>query len=661
MGRYLHYIWMAVLLLTAVLTAHAQYSRHIIYLKNKNGTAYQLNEPARYLSAKAIERRAKNFINIDSLDLPVSAAYVQQIAAVPGVQVLNVSRWLNAVAVRVNNTTALPLIAQLSFVQASVPVAALKNGEEKYTGKWKETDVTGNTHINIVSGKTGDVYTYGYTQNEMKLHNAVFLHNIGLTGSGITIAMLDAGYAFYKTLTAFDSIRLQGRILSTWDFVEGKEDVSQGHLHGTMCLSVIAAHIPGQFVGKAPGASFHLFRTEDDASEYPVEEFNWVCGAERADSSGAAIISSSLGYYWFNDPVFNYSYAQLDGKTTISAKGAAVAARKGILVVNSAGNEGNTAWQKIITPSDGDSVLCVAAVDVNGNIGSFSSYGFRADGTIKPQVASVGVSAVVQTSNNQIVGANGTSFSCPNISGLAACLWQGFPEINNMKIIDILQKSGTTYSQPNNRTGYGIPDMKKAFEYLLQNFATAGISVNNCVPVISWQSKDVGAMRYEIEYQPPGESVFTNIGTIQPALNAVLKTNAYNFMHNNIVLSKKGTGNYRIKQITDTTAAGYSFIYIDTLAFNTDNCVYNGPDDALVAPNPATGNAELILKSNEGIEQLLIQVFNSNGALLYSAHAAKGPGISKQVIPSEKWAAAVYFIKVYATNKLIKVLKFVKL
>lgn len=652
---------MAALLLIAVLAVNGQYSRHIIYLKNKNGTAYQLNDPARYLSAKAIERRVKNFINIDSLDLPVSATYVQQIAAVPGVKVLNVSRWLNAVAVQVNNVTALPLINQFSFVQASAPIAALKADQKLYAGKWNETYNVGNVAINTASGKADDAYTYGYTQNEMKLHNAVFLHNIGLTGNGVTIAMLDAGYAFYKTLTAFDSIRLQGKILSTWDFVEGKEDVSQGHLHGTMCLSVIAANIPGQFVGKAPGASFHLFRTEDDASEYPVEEFNWVCGAERADSSGATIISSSLGYYWFDDPVFNYSYAQLNGKTTISVKGAAVAARKGMLVVNSAGNEGNTTWQKIITPSDGDSVLCVAAVGTNGNIGSFSSYGFRADGAIKPQVASVGVSAVVQTSNNQIVGANGTSFSCPNISGLAACLWQGFPEINNIKIIDALQKAGNSYNQPNNRTGYGIPDMKKAFEYLLQNFATAGISINNCIPVISWQSKDVTAMRYEIEYLAPGESAFTSIGTIQPALHTILKTNTYNFTHNNIVLSKKGLARYRVKQITDTSATGYSFIYIDTLLFNTENCVYEGPDDALVAPNPVTGNADLILKSNESIEQILIQVYNNNGALLYNTVTTKSPGVSKQVIPSEKWAAGVYFVKLYAANKLIKVLRFIKL
>ena len=187
--------------------------------------------------------------------------------------------------------------------------------------------------------------------------------------------------------------------------------------HGMNCLSTIAANIPGQFIGKAPKASFWLYQTEDNASEYPVEEFNWVCGAERADSSGADVMSSSLGYYDFDNATLNYTYSNMNGNTTIAAIGADLAAKKGIIVFNAAGNEGSNAWHFLITPADGDSVVAVGAVNTNGVVGSFSSYGPSSDGQIKPDMASVGVAAMVQTTSNTIGFSNGTSFACPNMAG----------------------------------------------------------------------------------------------------------------------------------------------------------------------------------------------------------------------------------------------------
>ena len=313
-----------------------------------------------------------------------------------------------------------------------------------------------------------DYFNYGANSfNEIHLHKGEFLHNIGLRGQGMQIAILDGGFYNYTSLKAFDSVNANAQILSTWDFVAGHANVAEDNAHGMQCFSTIAANIPGQFIGKAPKANFHLFRTEDVSSEYTIEEFNWACGAERADSSGSDIISSSLGYgYGFNDPVADYPYSDLNGDITMSAKAADLAAKKGLLVFNAAGNSGNDYWRMITTPADGDSVVAVGAVNTAAVVGSFSSYGPSADGRIKPDVASVGVSAMIQVANNTIGASNGTSYSCPNMAGLATCLWQGFPEFNNMRIVRALKEAGSIYTSPNNRIGYGIPDLKKAFASL---------------------------------------------------------------------------------------------------------------------------------------------------------------------------------------------------
>src|SRR6185295_11454918 len=210
-----------------------------------------------------------------------------------------------------------------------------------------------------------------------------FLHNIGLRGQGMQIAMLDAGYLSYTTLRSLDSVNQNGQILGTWDFVNRETSVTEDYLHGMQCLSTIVANIPGQFVGKAPKASFYLFRTEDVNSEYPIEEFNWVCGAERADSLGSDVISSSLGYNTFDNASFNHTYSQMNGNTALCTIGADLAAKKGMIVFNAAGNEGTNGWHYIIAPADGDSVVAVGAVNSSGSVGSFSSDGLSADGRIK--------------------------------------------------------------------------------------------------------------------------------------------------------------------------------------------------------------------------------------------------------------------------------------
>jgi subtilisin family serine protease len=263
---------------------------------------------------------------------------------------------------------------------------------------------------------------------------------------------------------------LQNRILGEWDFVANEQSVNEDNDHGMYCLSVLASNRPGFLVGSAPGASYYLFRTEDANSEYPIEEQYWAAAAERADSLGVDMISSSLGYADFDNSELNHTYAERDGNTTIITRAADLAAKKGILVMNSAGNSGNSNndLKYVAAPADGDSVVSVGAIDIHGNIASFSSWGPNGNGRLKPDFVSLGLAATISDYNGNPVTNNGTSFANPNLAGLIACLWQAFPEFNNMEIVDAVRRSSSKYESPESRFGYGIPDFKKASELLTQ-------------------------------------------------------------------------------------------------------------------------------------------------------------------------------------------------
>jgi hypothetical protein len=284
----------------------------------------------------------------------------------------------------------------------------------------------------------------------------------------MTVAILDAGYLSYLTNPAFDSVRQSNRVKGTWDFVKNEASVNEDHPHGMYCFSIMAANRPGVLVGTAPKANYYLFRTEDAATEYPVEEQNWAVAAEVSDSLGVDLITSSLGYYNFDDPSLNHTYADMNGHNTMITRAADMAVKKGMIVTNSAGNSGASAWKYLIAPADGDSVLAVGAVNVSGAIAGFSSYGPSADGRIKPDIASVGWRTVLSNTLGNPVQGSGTSFSNPNIAGLIICLWQAFPEFSNMQILDAVKKSSSRYTNPDDRIGYGIPNMKAAYDYLAE-------------------------------------------------------------------------------------------------------------------------------------------------------------------------------------------------
>ncbi len=427
-------------------------SRYFIQFKDKNNSPFSVTNPSDYLSAKAIQRRTNQNIQITDSDLPVNPFYIDSVRAM-GASILNATKWLNGVTVDCDSLT-FQNIQTLSFVDSGRQIMRLSAPKENKKKKFPETiPLLSNQGMMRVSN-----LDYGNSFNQIHLMNGEYLHNNGFMGDGMTVAVLDAGFYSVDSLEAFDSLRAHSRILGTWDFVANESSVYEDNSHGMQVLSCMAGNLPGQLVGTSPDASFWLLRSEDVATEYIIEEYNWVSAAEFADSVGADIISSSLGYSTFDDSASSHTYADMDGNTTPSSIGADFAASKGMLVICSAGNNGNSSWHYISAPSDGDSVLCIAAVDEYGNYASFSSWGPSADGDVKPNVAAKGQQTTLATTFGGVGTGNGTSFACPVLAGSAACLWQAHPLKTNMEIFNAIQQSANYYQTPGDSLGYGIPN-----------------------------------------------------------------------------------------------------------------------------------------------------------------------------------------------------------
>ncbi|CAN5374897.1 S8 family serine peptidase [soil metagenome] len=430
------------------------YNKYWVQLSDKHDNGYTLENPSAYLTPRALERRTKFGLEVDSTDLPITESYVNQIAAT-GAIILHRSRWFNAVSIQITDTNLISTIQALPFVVGIQPVAA--------TTIESIDDCEGGRGVR--KNDKASVYGEAYTQTSMV--NGHYLHELGFKGEGMYIAVLDAGFENVNTIAAFDSLRLQGRLLGTYDFVRDQENVFDLGSHGRNVLSIMTGNISGSFLGSAPKASYFLFRTEEGASEYMIEEDNWVAAAERADSLGVDLINTSLGYTVYDDGVSSYSYPDMDGKTARISIAATTAARKGLIVVASAGNLGRSAWHYISAPGDADSILTIGAVNGEGNFARFSSYGPTADGRVKPDITGMGEGTSYVDVTGTVHQGNGTSYSAPLLAGFVACLWQTEPTMKPQDLMQLIRQSASTFANPNDSLGYGIPDFQKAhFEIL---------------------------------------------------------------------------------------------------------------------------------------------------------------------------------------------------
>ncbi|RFP65076.1 peptidase S8 [Hymenobacter lapidiphilus] len=437
--------------------------RHLIYFRDKTGTPFSISRPEEFLSGRALQRRQRQQITVLPRDLPVSPGYVQQVKAVPGVQLWYTSRWFNAAVVACDSATlgqlqALPFVLSARTLNRGLPQG---NAQPKTTPAAPAPDQT-----------AADRSQYGKAYAQVKQLGAERMHAAGFRGEGLQIAVFDAGFTGVNTASVFASMFTENRLLSTFNVVEKSAAVFGRDSHGTQCLSTMAGNEPGRYLGTAPKASYRLFITEDNVggTEHPIEEVNWLVAAEYADSAGVDIISSSLGYTTFDEPSPSYSYADMNGRTALSTRAATVAARVGMLVVNSAGNEGNRSWRYIAAPADADSIMTVGAADSLGTVASFSSRGPTADGRIKPNLSAMGVATAIVNPSGLVSRGNGTSFACPVLAGVAAGFWQANPRLTVQQVITLLQRSGSQATAPDNNLGYGIPDFVRAY-----NLANPGI------------------------------------------------------------------------------------------------------------------------------------------------------------------------------------------
>lgn len=436
--------------------SNAQISRFFIHLTDKDNTPFSVEFPEQFLSEKSIARRLNQGISIVERDLPVDPSYIDSISTL-GANIIYTSKWMNAVYIEIDSSQ-ISSVYSLGFVSDGFE-AVRKGRSNKTVHNYSFSNVT--TKISAIQS----VPDYGVTKSCFELIGVDDMNSLGLSGEGITVAVFDAGFSKADTISFLSHLFSNSQIVATYDFVDNEFDVYDNGTHGLNVLSVLASNKEGVIVGGAYNSNYVLLRTENENQETIAEMIYWLIGAEYADSIGVDIINSSLGYNEFDDPSNNFQYSDLNGESTLITKAAEIASETGILVVSSAGNEGNVSWEKITAPADAQSVLAVGAVNSNGNYAPFSSRGPTFDGRIKPNVVAQGQSTGVGNPTGTAGFSNGTSFAAPQIASMAAGLWQAVPELTNQELKEIIERSAHQYNSPDEKLGYGIPNFLVAYNY----------------------------------------------------------------------------------------------------------------------------------------------------------------------------------------------------
>ena len=442
-----------------------------VFFADKENVEVYLADPILIMTQEAIDRKALHGTAIDERDVPVNENYIAQIKNATGITVLSKSKWMNCVYIvgsqpNIEALLDLPFVTNLEYADKSLNLFPGAPIENKFS---------------IEEAGQNVIYNYGAAANQIEMLSGDYLHELDYTGEGMIVAVLDAGFPSIDTNPGFQKMRDENRILGTYDFEARTENVDGTSSHGFVTSSDIGGFLQNEFVGTAPQASFYFFVTEYTPSETPVEEAWWVEALERSDSLGVDVVNTSLGYRGFDNPNYDHNYEDLDGQTTFSARGANIAFDKGMILVTSAGNGGNSSFPTVGTPGDSPGTLTVGAVNSNGNYVAFSSIGPTVDGRVKPDVMAQGSNAAVINTGGNVDFSSGTSFSSPIMAGAVTCLWQSRPEVPNGHIMQIIRESANLYNNPTDQMGYGIPNFENAYaalqelgfedEFLMSNFA----------------------------------------------------------------------------------------------------------------------------------------------------------------------------------------------
>ena len=424
-----------------------------LYLKDKDldHTPFSVNRPSEFLSQRSIDRRKRQGIPVDLTDLPVAPAYEKQVAEA-GIEIVGKSKWNNTLLIRIHKDKELRKLEGLEFITKMKKVFQAPDSVSQR--------MRSNVRNGLNEWSQGDEF-YGAADAQLKSLNGKKLHENGYRGKGMMIAVFDGGFMNADKIPALHKIKLAG----VKDFVVPESKSVFGEMeHGTMVLSTMAANAPDFYVGVAPEAQYLLIRCEDERTESLAEEDYWASAAEYADSCGVDVINSSLGYHGFDDSSMNHHYYEQDGNTALISRTASMCADKGIVCVNSAGNDGMGSWKKINFPADAKDILTVGSINEHGMNAAFSAVGPTADGRIKPDVMAFGSPTCVITGRGSIINDNGTSFSSPLVAGMVACLWQALPGKTAKQIIKLVKLAGDNQQHPDNVFGYGVPDFWKAYQ-----------------------------------------------------------------------------------------------------------------------------------------------------------------------------------------------------
>lgn len=426
-----------------------------IQLTDKKGTGYSLEHPTRFLSRRSVERRNRQGLPLDSTDLPVSYRYIRMIES-SRIEVIGQSRWQNTLLVRVRDSAAIRDITRLPCVKSYKMVWLSPDSISPTAIKTKYHD-----HFEDRDSVSGNIY--GQAANQMTSLKGQHLHGIGMRGEGMMIAVIDGGFKNVDKIPAFQHIDIRGY----QDFVTPRSpSIFAETDHGTKVLSAMAINSPYYYIGTAPHACYWLLRSEDQQTEQEVEEDYWTMAAEFADSVGCDLVNSSLGYNEYDYPTMSYRQWQLDGHSSFVSRSADMMSRKGMILINSAGNSGMGTWKKITVPADADHILTVGAIlaDEPHKIAPFSSVGPTQDQRVKPDVIAIGAPARLVNGRGVIMDDMGTSFAAPIICGLTACLWQALPHLTAEQIMQLVRQNGDNYEHPDNIYGYGVPNFWRAFQ-----------------------------------------------------------------------------------------------------------------------------------------------------------------------------------------------------